>query len=643
MRETAKTKRWARIALLSCAFSFVHACSEPANEPDASGPAQPACWLSLEGRGLPLISDAVGFEVGGEYFAAAELNRSDAALLRFDGEDWEVFPLGEGGLGAPVAIWAADPQHVFASTYGEVWSFDGRVARQVLAVEEFAITSLWGFAADDVWVGGYPVSGCDHCEAPATTELYHFDGTRWSAVSTGLVGRIDSLWGAAPDDVWAVGSAILHFDGERWQHVMELSGAQAQVSGAAADAVFIALAEQAPMHFDGVEWRAVVSDGLAPRHVYALPDGSVFAYASSRVGAQSFVLRWNGDAFELSDWTLPAFDAVTQARLSHYGDDLLVLEGSGWLLREDSFELWYEPSPVGGLALTATYPAQPSGLLGVRHGTLVDLVEDRLRPLASADLPVRFDAHDLGAKSADDAWLVGRNSTPQGVDAYHWDGAQLSPLEVPLEGDLEWQQAEVADSGELWIAGIELHLPDAELLTGPVRVLRLDETQWHDASPDLGETSSVGLSITDDQVWVHAPPNIVAVQQDEQWARHDLLDGDRTIQSLSAADNDDVYAVIEDPDMDGGVLMHFDGEAWSAVEAVEDYGVRQVSARGSDDVWVTGYRDDRALVLRFDGDDWSELDTAHFEDFSIAVALGDDRAVFPGDLGTWLYDCDAAR
>lgn len=87
------------------------------------------------------------------------------------------------------------------------------------------LQSVTGTSPDDVWAVGYVLlpSGTAH---PAT---YHWDGTEWTSVPTGLAsGTLSDVSAVAPDDVWAVGKVgtdrtlVLHWDGAEWTSVPSL-------------------------------------------------------------------------------------------------------------------------------------------------------------------------------------------------------------------------------------------------------------------------------------------------------------------------------------------------------------------------------------------------------------------------------------
>jgi hypothetical protein len=91
---------------------------------------------------------------------------------------------------------------------------------------EMVLQSVVALSRTDVWAAGY--TGEDQ---PA---LLHFDGRAWSAAPplpyAGLYGEIQSLAAGGPDDIWAVGRAVIgeddrghalvaHWDGRRWRQV----------------------------------------------------------------------------------------------------------------------------------------------------------------------------------------------------------------------------------------------------------------------------------------------------------------------------------------------------------------------------------------------------------------------------------------
>ncbi len=116
----------------------------------------------------------------------------------------------------PNDIWAVGEGDADKTIYhydGNKWTTDG-ISR---GINPF---SIWGFASDDIWIGGFG-------------PLYHYDGANWNRefeYNNPDFARwgIQDIWGDSPDNVWAIGFAdssdvrigiIFHYDGNSWNRV----------------------------------------------------------------------------------------------------------------------------------------------------------------------------------------------------------------------------------------------------------------------------------------------------------------------------------------------------------------------------------------------------------------------------------------
>ena len=161
------------------------------------------------------------------------------------------------------------------------------------------LLSTWGPAADDmIAVGGHDDAGMMQRfdgtrwtaeELPAGTPLLnwahgfgasditvvgnagtvlHFDGAAWTRQDTPTDQNLWGVWGASPDDLWAVGgngrasgqATVLHHDGTAWERVslpdLERAGVNAffKVWGTGPDNVYVVGQRGAVLHFDGAVW-----------------------------------------------------------------------------------------------------------------------------------------------------------------------------------------------------------------------------------------------------------------------------------------------------------------------------------------------------------------------------------------------------
>jgi hypothetical protein len=149
------------------------------------------------------------------------------------------------------------------------------------------LTSISGTSPDDLWAAGNEVN-----EATMTiTMLFeHWNGIKWSAVTTTLPGDALSITAVSPGNVWAVGDAGLpvaaaaaHWNGTTWSSVP----ANVNIPGA------------------GQTWLTGISTDSA---------GDVWAsgYADNVKGQNfrvPYVLRWNGTEFVMTKVPNPSTKA----------------------------------------------------------------------------------------------------------------------------------------------------------------------------------------------------------------------------------------------------------------------------------------------------------------------------------------------
>jgi len=144
----------------------------------------------------------------------------EPVVLRRRGGDWE--EVSTGVLHAMWWVHAFEGGPTFIGGGGAtVLRVDGDVVTRTPTPAFFGNTvyGVWGASPDDVWaVGGF---------AGRSGFAWRYDGATWTDVPLpddlprGPDGELASLfkvWGRSADDVWAVGNhgAVLHFDGDAW-------------------------------------------------------------------------------------------------------------------------------------------------------------------------------------------------------------------------------------------------------------------------------------------------------------------------------------------------------------------------------------------------------------------------------------------
>ncbi len=147
-----------------------------------------------------------------------------AAVMHFDGTAWAPLTLG---VDAPLLNWTYGfgPDDItMVGNAGTVLHWDGQTWTKETTPTTQDLWGVWGAAPDDLWaVGG------DGQKAGQAT-LLHFDGAAWSAVTLPAmqkpnVFQLLKVWGTGPDNVYAVGQRgeVLHWTGTDWKE--ELVGA----------------------------------------------------------------------------------------------------------------------------------------------------------------------------------------------------------------------------------------------------------------------------------------------------------------------------------------------------------------------------------------------------------------------------------
>ncbi len=212
-------------------------------------------------------------------------------LSHYDGTSWR--PQPSLGTAALVGLFGPQPDSVWAvARDGALWHYDGRSFEAVHVPTTETLRAVWAagprFA---VAVGG-------------GATIRHFDGVGWrrrEVQPVALPGReepweitkaLHAVWGAAPDDVWAVGAGgvIVHWDGVAWRYVPspdERLRTLWAIWGRGADEIFAAGAEGVVLRFDGGGWRVEESGtsvtleaiaGLGARTFFAGGRATVLEY-----------------------------------------------------------------------------------------------------------------------------------------------------------------------------------------------------------------------------------------------------------------------------------------------------------------------------------------------------------------------------
>jgi hypothetical protein len=201
--------------------------------------------------------------------------------LHWDGATWKSVPVPFQFY--QNTLWGSGPRDVYSGGHEGLSHFDGTAWTHVFGGDGEYVYSVWGSSATDVWMAtGYYRYGEN-----AYANLYHFDGKAWAREAHlweySPYGRIISLSGTGPNDVWALGEArVLHWDGVAWTTqaagLPDMYGSWHVWARAPGDVWAPAGGStiHGAMHFDGQRWSEVPTP--AGTRFFSLPGGPLWSF-----------------------------------------------------------------------------------------------------------------------------------------------------------------------------------------------------------------------------------------------------------------------------------------------------------------------------------------------------------------------------
>jgi hypothetical protein len=251
------------------------------------------------------------------------------AMLHWDGKNWSRVAMA--GPLESVLVPTRD-QGWAAGHRGDLVQWDGRSwSATAIGGTKAAWSHVWSPGADDVWLAGcagamyhrhgaawkkvaipIPDNYAGVCPrlggalggdvwAVAQWFVFHWDGKRWSKFEKGIPPdiRLEAVWAAAADDVWAVGqeqvqfapvaALALHWDGKAWNRVTlpKVEALLTAIWGTSARDVWAVGDHGVILHYDGTAWTRVESGTTE----ILLAVGGVGDDVRA-VGANGTILRW---------------------------------------------------------------------------------------------------------------------------------------------------------------------------------------------------------------------------------------------------------------------------------------------------------------------------------------------------------------
>jgi len=254
-------------------------------------------------------------------------DRSGLAAQHFDGQSWSKIEIldaaslhaGEASIFIPYMAWGSGPSDIwlgvtdlepiagnpgsntqrslFVHWDGQHGSVDSTLDPTLASLLMF--TSIWGSGQQDIWA----VGNVDDAASNFTGRAVHWDGTRWSEVTTipakDVADGFDSVWSSGASDVWiGGGTAIHHWDGQSWTQESVAGVSGWLVSGSGPKDVWAVGAKDdgsgVSLHWDGMSWQTA-DVPIYPNAVVAISPTNVWAKNDDGMA------HWDGQSWALSD------------------------------------------------------------------------------------------------------------------------------------------------------------------------------------------------------------------------------------------------------------------------------------------------------------------------------------------------------
>ncbi|WP_394822270.1 hypothetical protein [Pendulispora albinea] len=543
-------------------------------------------------------------------------------ILHFDGVSWTRVPSGtKVDLQAVSGSSATD---VWAVGYDDAWNgeilhYDGR-AWSAQKFEQTRFTRVWSARPGEAWASGIEGSGS---QGPV---LLRFDGTKWTSATTGFQDsdrRIDSLWGSAGDDLYAVTWRVLHWDGHTWSPVAGLPNGgdvtMGSVWGTGKKDVWVGGGRnRAPVifHFDGAVWRETPSafeSGASLVHMlWGSGANDVWAAASLRPGSP--LSHWDGAKWTAAGAMEPIIVdaawsaspgkswAVGRALASIYGGDRtgisLAWDGSKWSTKYVTSEwihgIWSSDRlwAVGGYYIlnktgdtwnarwTYAWQAHIQGIWGSSPNDLWAIGNDDI--IGGSPFIMKYDGtawnheqhqlalrgwgdlHAIWGTAANDVWISGEHVLA------HWNGTTWTKDLIANTVILD--QLWGSSATDIWAAG----RTDDPSNPSP-RAFHWNGTAWSPASVDGG---AIWGSAAND-VWML---NTTKLQHwdGSAWTSVPNPAGAKTIHAAWGNGPRNIWATGDD-----GLILHYDGAAWTAQDSGTTHSLNAVRGHGNQ-VFVGG-------------------------------------------------------
>jgi hypothetical protein len=496
-------------------------------------------WRHADYHGHGRLYDLLDDGAGGFHVA------SDPGILHFDGQAW----LTEYKEFYFRALWRGAGAFFAAGGYGAL----SRVARKQAGSWSDVTPSGASGALNGVWGAGGDlfVVGVDG-------QIFHYDGSAWAKVDSGVDMALNDVWGTGLDDIWAVGSGgtILHRgQAGTWQRKNSTTSSEIYaIWGRGAGDAFAVGRSGTILRLEGEAWGAM-SSPVTERHLLGVGAVGQEVWATGDGGT---LLRFDG-----TTWSEVSI-AVTRGNLrdAHgVGDDLFAVgfKGGGLVLRrsDGGWSVVHTGKDylegVFALAATDVWAVGWKGAIlhhdGTTWKTVASNTSNTLR--------------DLWGDGPGNLYAVGDGGT-----ILRHDGSGWKPMDSKTTASLTGVVGTA--SGEVFAVG------------AGGTVLHLEGGVW-------SKVASPGTSNDLHGVWADGPKAVFAVGDSGTVLRFDGTgwsaigpEHTKSLEAVWGRSATDLYVAGY-----GGYVAHFDGSSWTELKCGVHSGLTAVWGNASG-TWLVG-------------------------------------------------------
>ena len=177
-------------------------------------------------------------------------------ILHYDGSSWST--MSGDNPDELVAIWGSSAANVLAvGQNGTILRYDASSWTAMSSGSASFLYGIWGSSDNSIFAVGASAHSAPETSGSPGPAILHYDGSSWTAMSSGTAGILDSIWGTSDNNVFAVGASgtILHYDGSTWSAVTTRIAPDLYAVWGSSDNNVLAVGDSATvLRYDGSTW-----------------------------------------------------------------------------------------------------------------------------------------------------------------------------------------------------------------------------------------------------------------------------------------------------------------------------------------------------------------------------------------------------